>query len=139
MKVHYQKKLTLPLLCLALAFSGAPRLHAAAVTVNVNAASAIRTLPDTLFGQNMSVYDGSATAGNTNYVNALSAMGSSNLRFPGGSWSDGLDWNNMEAGVAPACTAGAWIINIAEGIAFAKAANIPMQCIVNYGGMWCPG
>ncbi|HVZ80587.1 MAG TPA: FlgD immunoglobulin-like domain containing protein [bacterium] len=126
------------LLPIVLFLIAAPSM-AAGVSVTVNAASAIRTIPDTLFGQNMSVYDGSATAGNTNYVNALSAMGTYNLRFPGGSWSDGVDWSNLENGPAPGCSSGSYIINISEGIAFAKAANVPLQCIVNYGGYWCPG
>ena len=66
-------------------------MGATAVTVNVNASSAICTLPNELYGQNMSVYDSSAQPSDSNfagYTAAVSYMGIVNMRFPGGGYGD---------------------------------------------------
>ena len=89
-----------------------------AVTVTVDAGTAVRTLTNELFGQNMSVYDSTALSSNGGYTSAVAAMGATQMRFPGGGYADLVDWNNIECSGSQT-----WMINIQEAIAFANAGS----------------
>ena len=65
-------------------------------TVNVDASSYIRTIPMTLYGANLASWDGSMGGGNTTFNNLMKASGSKYFRIPGGSWSNGHLWSDIE-------------------------------------------
>ena len=50
-------------------------LYAANVSITVNAASPIRTIPMTLYGANLASWDGSMGGGNTTFNNLMKAIG----------------------------------------------------------------
>jgi len=104
----------------------------AQTTITVNASTAINTIPKELFGQNMSVYDTTALSSATAYTQAVAAMGTVNMRYPGGGYADMINWNNVPCQNASFPT-------IAQSVAFANAGGVRLQPIVNYSGYWCNG
>lgn len=99
--------------------------------VSVNATKVIRTIPTELFGQNVNVYEGSGDGNDPVYNAAVTSMGTNLMRFPGGGYGELTDWENYKSGKM------SWLpIDMAKGIAFAKATNCKLQIIVNTDGNW---
>jgi alpha-N-arabinofuranosidase len=63
---------------------------AQSVTVNVNAAAAVRTVDERVFGANSVIWDGLASSDQT--ISMLQAAGLRTIRIPGGSLSDEYRW-----------------------------------------------
>ncbi len=104
----------------------------AVADISINADKAIRVLPNELFGQNMAVWEKTGDGSDPGYIDAVKAMQCAIVRFPGGSYADIVDWENI-----PQCKL-SWVpVTMQKGIAFARACGIQMQIIVNYAGNWC--
>jgi alpha-L-arabinofuranosidase len=69
---------------------------AADVTVNVDASSFIRAIPETMYGTNTMTWDGKQNGGNDNFNNLMAASGRRYIRWPGGSWGNSYLWSDME-------------------------------------------
>lgn len=70
-------------------------LATATVTIHVNAASYIRTITETMYGGNLTAWDGKQNGGNATFNNLLKASGRTQMRWPGGSWGDAHLWSDM--------------------------------------------
>jgi hypothetical protein len=103
-----------------------------AITVTVNAASAVRTIPDDLYGYNGEVWGGDENGSNQNYNNLLSHAGFKVMRWMGGSWGDSSAWNDL------ACIGG-WVVTYQQSTALYKTLGIRFQPIVNGSSdrNWC--
>jgi hypothetical protein len=107
-------------------------LYAADVTISVNAASYIRSIPETMYGTNMQCWDGAQNGSNEN-VNALIAVaGNRHVRWPGGSWANGVLWSDME-GPNYSQT---WRVSYDESMYRINKFDTIMQPIVNFPGVW---
>jgi len=107
-------------------------IYAADLTIDVNAAAFIRTIPETLFGTNLTAWDGSQNGGNSHFNNLLIASGQKNLRWPGGSWGDAYLWSDMEG---PNGSNG-WIVSYSETLYMLGKTGGTIQPIVNFPGYW---
>ena len=108
-------------------------------TVNVDASSYIRTIPMTLYGANLASWDGSMGGGNTTFNNLVKASGCKYFRIPGGSWSNGHLWSDIEG---PSGSQG-WKVSYAEYLNLMTLISQPgeevhptFQPIVNFPGWW---
>ncbi len=90
----------------AFLFSAMP-VYAADLTVNVNASSYIRSIPETMYGSNMQCWDKSQNGGNDSVNALIAASGSRYVRWPGGSWGDAYLWSDMEGSDG----ANTWIVS----------------------------
>jgi alpha-L-arabinofuranosidase len=124
---------TLFLSSLLLSCAGAPvRTTAAPIEITIHAEKTVRAIPPELFGQNMAVWEKSATGADAEYNAAVKAIQPAVIRFPGGGYADMVDWENI-----PQCKL-SWVpITMEKGIAFADACGAQLQIIVNYAGNWC--
>jgi hypothetical protein len=102
-------------------------LPPAQVVINVNAASAIRTLDARLYGVNTDVWDNQL--GTPATVSLLGAMGAEYLRFPGGSMADDYNWQTNRTG----STGYHWFSNIATFAPLASSLGAQACITVNYG------
>ncbi len=109
------------------------------VTINVNASSFIRTIPETMFGGNLTAWDGAQSGGNSTFNNLLIASGRKYQRWPGGSWGDAYLWSDMEG---PGGVNG-WIVSYSETLNLLNILSQPgetvhptLQPIVNFPGYW---
>jgi hypothetical protein len=59
-------------------------VHAADLTVNVDASSYIRAIPETMYGTNTQCWDGLQNGSNDNFNNLMAASGRRYVRWPGG-------------------------------------------------------
>lgn len=104
----------------------------APVSVGIDAAKTLRTLPGEIFGQNIAVWEGTADGKDPDYNEAVKAMQPGVIRFPGGGYGDMVDWENIKS------CGYSWIpITMEKGIDFANATGASLQLIVNYAGFWC--
>lgn len=65
------------------------------LTIYISGNSPIRTIPMTLYGANLASWDGSMSGSNTTFNNLMKATGSKYYRIPGGSWGNGVLWNDI--------------------------------------------
>ena len=72
--------------------------------VTVDAAAAVRTIPDDLFGFNCQVWDAAQHGTNTQYSAIIKSAGFKVMRWPGGSWGDRVAWNNLQCFASYAAT-----------------------------------
>ena len=107
-------------------------VNAADLTININANSFIRTIPETLYGTSMTAWWGFENGYNTTYNNLMLASGQTYIRWPGGSWGDCHLWSDME-GPGGAYT---WKINYNEALYMFSLLDATMQPIVNFPGYW---
>jgi hypothetical protein len=114
-------------------------LHAADVTITVDAASPIRTIPMTLYGANLASWDWHMDGTHPEYTNLLKASGCKYLRIPGGSWGNGVLWSDIEG---PNGSQG-WKVSYAEYLYLMSLISQPgeevpptLQPIVNFPGWW---
>ncbi len=106
-------------------------LRAAAVAITVNAASAVNTINNELFGQNYAVYDSTAIPTNGSYAGytaAVSNMGCYSIRYPGGGYTDMLNWSTIS-------TEYTFMPSLSQSISFATACGARLQPCVNFSGV----
>ena len=101
-------------------------LYAADLTIDVNAAAFIRTIPETLYGTNLTAWDGYQNGSNSRFNDLMTASGQKNLRWPGGSWGDAYLWSDMEG---PGGSNG-WIVSYNETLYHARqnGRDNPANC-----------
>jgi hypothetical protein len=107
-------------------------VYAADLTVTVNASSYIRAIPETMYGTNMQCWDGAQNGSNANVNALIEASGSRYVRWPGGSWGDGVLWSDMEA---PNYSQ-TWRVNYGESMYRINKFDSITQPIVNFSGIW---
>ena len=115
----------------AFLFSALP-VYAADLTVSVDASSYIRAIPETMYGTNMQCWDGSQNGGNDNVNTLIAASGSRYVRWPGGSWGDGVLWSDMEG----PNYSNTWRVSYGESMYRINKFDSIMQPIVNFSGIW---
>jgi fibronectin type 3 domain-containing protein len=113
-----------------LCLSGA--VYAADLTISVNAAAPVRTIPETMYGWSMYAWSGYENGYNATFNNIMLAGGQKYVRWPGGSWGDAYLWSDMEG---PGGING-WIINYNEELYMLSILGATMQPIVNFPGNW---
>ncbi|MCJ7728871.1 MAG: hypothetical protein MUO27_03195, partial [Sedimentisphaerales bacterium] len=113
--------------------------YAADVTITVDAASPIRTIPMTLYGANLASWDWHMDGTHPEYTNLLKASGCKYLRIPGGSWGNGHLWSDIEG---PGGSQ-AWKVSYEEYLYLMTLISQPgeevpptLQPIVNFPGWW---
>ena len=113
------------------------------VTINVDAASPIRTIPMTLYGANLASWDGSMAGTNTTFNNLKKASGCKYFRIPGGSWGNGMLWSDIDELYNPDNTPQTWRVNYNEYLNLMSILSQPgeevhptLQPIVNFPGCW---
>lgn len=125
--------------CVTLCIILSAPVFPADVTINVDASSFIRTIPMTMYGGNLTAWDGAQSGGNSTFNNLMIASGRKYLRWPGGSWGDAYLWSDME-GPSGANT---WIVSYSETLNLLNILSQPgeevpptLQPIVNFPGVW---
>ena len=104
-----------------------------AMTITVNASSAVTAINNELFGQNYAVYDGTAQESDSNYAAytaAVTAMGAYQMRYPGGGYTDMMNWSNITCQYT-------YMPSLQESITFATACGTRLQPCVNFSGISC--
>ncbi|GEM_PF-1196021 len=114
-------------------------VYAADLTISVDAAAPIRTIPMTLYGANLQSWDWHQDGGYPQYNNLLEASGCKYLRVPGGSWGNGVLWNDIEGPYG----ANGWKVSYLEYLYLMSLISQPgeevhptLQPIVNFPGWW---
>ena len=97
------------------------------IHVNVNAAQTLRAADARWFGLNTAIWDGYFDTTSTS--NALSELGTSILRFPGGSLSDEYHWATGKSGT----NTWAWGTTFNNFVHIATNAGVQAMITVNYG------
>jgi len=125
------KILKISLLGSAILMSGA-NLSAlyAQTNITVNASSVISTVPPEIYGNNMAPWVGTNNGSDSTYTTAMQVSGSRNIRWPGGSWADILNWNDIQ------CQA-SYDVTTSQYISFLQKFGGQMHPIVNFSGNWC--
>ncbi len=101
-------------------------------TVNIDRNWNIRTIPDDLYGFNVTAWSGWEQNGSTSaYNNLLKNAGIKVMRWPGGSWGDSHAWNDMQFG------GNTWKLSYEQSKALYTSLGIRFQPIVNFSGFWC--
>jgi alpha-L-arabinofuranosidase len=90
----------------------------------------LHTIPRDIYGINMAAWTGLNNAGEATYEARMKAAGVTQIRWPGGSWADILDWSNIQC-------QGAYDATTDQAIAFMATFGGKMQPIVNFSGNWC--
>jgi hypothetical protein len=107
-------------------------VYAADLTVSVNTSSYIRSIPETMYGTNMQCWDKAQNGGNDNINTLIAAFGSRYVRWPGGSWGDGVIWSDM---LGPNYS-NTWRVSYGESMYRINKFDSIMQPIVNFSGIW---
>ena len=102
----------------------------AQANITVNASSTLLTIPSEVYGTNMSTYTSSNNGSDPAYVTAMQVSGSRNIRWPGGSYADFVNWNDLQC-------QGSFEVTTPEYISFLQKFGGQMQAIVNFSGKWC--
>ncbi len=100
------------------------------IHVGINANQTVRTVNGKVFGINQVGWDPNVSAPTS--VSVLNDIGSTCLRWPGGSWGDGYHWTN-EAWSAGATSPRTWGSFSRDFIALATNTHAQAFIIVNYG------
>lgn len=113
-----------------------------AQTITVNAASPIRNIPMTMYGGNLVAWDGTQDGNNPNFNALMKASGRKFQRMPGGSWSNGHLWSDIEELNSPYGSA-TWKVSYQESLNLLTALNETgqttpptFQPCVNFPGIW---
>ncbi len=104
----------------------------AQATIAVNAGTTIVTIPNTIYGNNAQYYNAANNGTNATYNTAMQVSGCHNIRWPGGSEADIVNWNNLVCEDTGAATT-------PQFITFLQTIGGTMQPIVNFSGYWCSG
>lgn len=99
------------------------------IRLDVDAANVLRTIDGRLYGLNTAVWDQQFSSAATGQY--LAAMGTTTLRFPGGSMANDYDWSTGRS----VKNGGAfqWVANFATFARVAKARGAQAYLCVNYG------
>lgn len=106
--------------------------NAAAGEIAIRADSA-RPLDRRLFGTNVPAWLGPERLSDPRFVALTEALGTTLLRFPGGSWSNGYDWLACERGVEPDCFA-TWAARPSDFVALMAATGLPGVWTASFSG-----
>lgn len=113
--------------------------YSADVTVNVDASASLRKIPMTLYGGNLTAWDGDEDGTNANFNNLMIASGRKYFRWCGGSWGDCYLWSDMEG----PDNSNTWIVSYPETLYLLSQISQPgqdiaptLQPIVNFPGHW---
>ena len=109
------------------AIAGAP-----AGEIAISADSA-RPLDRRLFGTNVPAWLGPERLSDPRFVELTVALGTTLLRFPGGSWSNGYDWLACERGVEPDCFA-TWAARPSDFVELMEATGLPGVWTASFSG-----
>ena len=102
----------------------------AQTNITVNASTSVVTIPSEIYGNNMAPWVGTNNGSDATYVTAMQVSGCRNIRWPGGSWADILNWNNI------VCQ-GSFDIPTPQYITFLQKFGGQMHAICNFSGFWC--
>ena len=102
----------------------------AQTTVTVNAATTLVTIPGQIYGNNMSCYNSSNNGSDSTYVTDMQISGCRNIRSPGGSYADIVNWNDITCQQS-------YYATTPQFVSFLQAFGGTMQPIVNFSGYWC--
>src|SRR5277367_2950713 len=64
--------------------------------VTVEAGTVLHTIPRDIYGINMAAWTGLVNSGEATYEERMKVAGVTQVRWPGGSWADILDWNDIQ-------------------------------------------
>jgi hypothetical protein len=115
------------------------------VFLSVDASQPIRTIPMTMFGGNLTVWDSHQDGTNASFNNLLAASGRRYMRWPGGSWGDAVPWWDIEYVLdADPSNNSTWKPSYEETLnQLFPAISLPgdemaptLQPIVNFPGIW---
>jgi len=107
-----------------------PSTLLAQTNITVNVSSFLHTIPSEIYGNNMAPWVGTNNGSDATYVTAMQVSGSRNIRWPGGSWADILNWNDIQ------CQA-SYDITTSQYVSFLQKFGGVMHPIVNFAGNWC--
>jgi hypothetical protein len=134
---HFVLQIRVSIIIFVLSF--AVPVFAADVDITVGGASPIRSIPMTMYGGNLTAWDGAQSGSNSTFNNLLIASGRKYLRWPGGSWGDAYLWSDMEG----PNNANTWIVSYNETLYLLSQLSQPgedvpptLQPIVNFPGYW---
>ena len=96
-------------------------------------ADAARPLDRRLFGTNVPAWLGADKLADPAFQAATTALGTTLLRFPGGSWSNGYDWLACERGDEPECFA-IWAARPSDFVGFMQATGLPGVWTTSFSG-----
>ena len=96
-------------------------------------ADSARPLDRRLFGTNVPAWLGPERLADPTFVAATMALGTTLLRFPGGSWSNGYDWLACERGVEPDCFA-TWAARPSDFVELMEATGLPGVWTASFSG-----
>ncbi len=106
--------------------------EAAAGEIAISADSA-RPLDRRLFGTNVPAWLGPDRLADPAFLASTAALGTTLLRFPGGSWSNGYDWLACERGIEPDCFA-TWGARPSDFVALMEATGLPGVWTASFSG-----
>jgi alpha-L-arabinofuranosidase len=96
-------------------------------------ADSARPLDRRLFGTNVPAWLGPERLSDPTFEAATVALGTTLLRFPGGSWSNGYDWLACEQSVEPDCFA-TWAARPSDFVALMEATGLPGVWTASFSG-----
>ncbi len=96
-------------------------------------ADSARPLDRRLFGTNVPAWLGPDKLADPAFQAATTALGTTLLRFPGGSWSNGYDWLACERDVEPDCFA-TWAARPSDFVGFMQATGLPGVWTTSFSG-----
>jgi hypothetical protein len=104
----------------------------AQTSITVDASTVLLTIPPEIYGNNMApwVSTNNGNTPDTTYVEAMQVSGCRNMRWPGGSWADQLNWDDIQ------CKAN-YEVTTPEYISFLQEFGGSMHPICNFSGNWC--
>ena len=115
-----------------LLFLTGPSLLFAQATITVNAATTLATIPNAIYGNNAQYYNAANNGTVAAYNTAMQISGCRNIRWPGGSEADIVNWNNV---LCP----DAYGASTSQFVTFLQTIGGTLQPIVNLSGYWCSG
>jgi alpha-L-arabinofuranosidase len=97
------------------------------------AAESARPLDRRLFGTNVPAWLGPDTLADPAFRAAIEGLGTTLLRFPGGSWSNEYDWLACERDVEPDCFA-TWAAQPSDFVDLMQATGLPAIWTASFSG-----
>jgi alpha-L-arabinofuranosidase len=96
-------------------------------------ADSARPLDRRLFGTNVPAWLGPEKLADPAFRAATTALGTTLLRFPGGSWSNGYDWLACERDEEPDCSV-TWAARPSDFVALMQSTGLPGLWTVSFNG-----
>jgi alpha-L-arabinofuranosidase len=108
-------------------------IPAAAGEITISADSA-QPLDPRLFGTNVPAWLGPDKLSDPAFQAATAALGTTLLRFPGGSWSNSYDWLACEQGDEPGGCFWTWAARPSDYAAFMRSTGLPGMWTASFNG-----